>query len=226
MRKPWTDEEFSTMRELKKRGFTWQQIADVLNRNVNSVKQYGRSHGLADTGCHKPYTEDQDKWILDNWESYPNYDTMAKDFNAIFGTNKTSRGIQSHCVRYLGIVSGRQGIKKCTRPHNRKSIGSEYVNNANGYTYVKISDDPDRNKAWIGKHRFIWLNEHGEIPKGYNVIFLDGDKSNLSPENLECVSDRENLKLTQNGWHFPNKEMTKTAVQVIKIEELIHGGAK
>jgi len=44
---------------------------------------------------------------------------------------------------------------------------------------------------WEPKHRFIWEKENGPIPHNHVLIFKDGDKNNISLENLMLVSRRE-----------------------------------
>ena len=38
-------------------------------------------------------------------------------------------------------------------------------------------------------HRWVWEQEHGPIPEGFRVYFLDGDRRNCRIENLELVSE-------------------------------------
>lgn len=217
------EDEYLT--ELHNNGFEWQEIADILNdifdreRTKDSVKCRARKIGIA--GKHDPYTAEQDEWIREHVNEYDNYADMAKDFNIVFGTNKADRGIQSHAVRYLGIVSGRQAFKKGNIPHNQRPVGAERYHEASGLVYVKISDTGIKNKDWIAKQRKIWTEYYGEIPKGYNVIFLDGDKNNYNIENLMCVSDRVNRTLESRHWHFNNIGLMKAAIKTINLEQAV-----
>lgn len=40
-------------------------------------------------------------------------------------------------------------------------------------------------------HRYLWEQENGAIPKGYNIFFKDGNRRNCMIENLECISNAE-----------------------------------
>lgn len=44
-------------------------------------------------------------------------------------------------------------------------------------------------------HRYVWEKEHGEIPKGYHIHHIDGDKSNNSIENLALFTAGDHEKL-------------------------------
>ena len=56
-----------------------------------------------------------------------------------------------------------------------------------GYVYIKVSDDA----KMVMKHRWVWEQAHGPIPKGYNIMFRDGNRLNCSLDNLELVSRGE-----------------------------------
>lgn len=60
------------------------------------------------------------------------------------------------------------------------------------FKYIKINGD------YIHYHRYLWEQEYGEIPKGHNVVFKDGDAMNCILENLECISNQE-LQLRNSG---------------------------
>jgi len=44
-------------------------------------------------------------------------------------------------------------------------------------------------------HRVIWMQQQGEIPKGFMVHHLNGDKKDNRVENLICVSRKDHAKL-------------------------------
>lgn len=44
-------------------------------------------------------------------------------------------------------------------------------------------------------HRFVWLCEKGDIPKGYDIHHKDHDKSNNDISNLELVTKKQHSKL-------------------------------
>jgi hypothetical protein len=51
-------------------------------------------------------------------------------------------------------------------------------------------------------YRKIWELANGkEIPKGYHVHHLDGNRTNDNPENLVCVSPEEHAKLHEAMGH-------------------------
>jgi hypothetical protein len=54
--------------------------------------------------------------------------------------------------------------------------------NQNGYTYVKVG------KRWVSKHKLIAEQKLGrEITDLERVIFLDGNRANFDPANIQVV---------------------------------------
>lgn len=72
---------------------------------------------------------------------------------------------------------------------NNKSlpIGTERLN-PRGYVEVK-TDKRWKNGTvmWEAKQRIIWREANGEIPSDKKIIFKDGNRTNLSLDNLELV---------------------------------------
>lgn len=79
--------------------------------------------------------------------------------------------------------ANRTSFKKGRLPHNTREMYSERLSK-DGYIEIKVG----RNK-WLGKHRYIWEQHYKtEVPKGYAVIFLDGDNRNFEIDNLKIIS--------------------------------------
>lgn len=109
------------------------------------------------------------------------------------------------------------GFKKGYKNPTAKPIGAEYIN-PEGYTYVKISDDPDGwSKNWKRKHLLIYEQNFGPIPDGCSVIFADGNKSNFDPDNLVLVTQEELLYLSQNNLRYNDIDLTKVGVMIAKL---------
>ena len=77
-------------------------------------------------------------------------------------------------------------FKKGHVPHNAKPIGYERIDEY-GYVLAKVSG----RKTLVRKHRHVWEQAHGPIPKGYNVSFKDGDRTNCELQNLVLVSRKD-----------------------------------
>lgn len=112
---------------------------------------------------------------------------------------------------YIG--ANKTSFKKGNKPANWKPVGSERID-SNEYTLIKVAE-PNK---WVFKHRLIYEQKYGEISKGSVIIFADGNKNNLSIDNLLCVT-REELKVLNRCRLISSvPELTKTGLNIAKIK--------
>ena len=170
------------------------------------------------------------------------YKEILEMMNDKFEYQFTFRQVKSAIIRFnlktgfngrfeKGHVPAFKGTKGIMKPNktsfkkghvhwNKKPIGSERVSVA-GYTEIKVAGS----KRWRLKHRVMYEKYHNVVlnPKQL-VIFADGDKSNMSKENLLLVDNNQLLILNQNGLINENRELTKTGLNIaniiIKLNEL------
>lgn len=106
--------------------------------------------------------------------------------------------------------------KKGHKPTNTLPIGTERYKEK--YIKVKIAE-PD---IWKKKHVLIWEGAYGKIPKGKRIMFADGNKMNVTLENLILVSADELLQLNRNGMIKEDAEMTKTCLEIIRLNKVLN----
>ena len=98
-------------------------------------------------------------------------------------------------------------FKKGNSPINHREVGSERIN-VDGYIEIKVAE-PNR---WKLKHRIIWEQVNGEIPKGYNVQFKNHNRQDCRIENLYLICRADQIAKENSYWAKYPKE----------IQELIH----
>ena len=98
-------------------------------------------------------------------------------------------------------------FKKGHTPANHREVGSERINK-DGYIEIKVAES----KRWRLKHRIIWEQVNGEIPKGYNVQFKNHNPQDCRIENLYLISKADQIAKENSYWAKYPKE----------IQELIH----
>ena len=83
---------------------------------------------------------------------------------------------------------------------------------------------------WMRKHRHIYQNAHGEVPKGHVIVFVDGNKRNFELSNLMMISCAENATFNIRGYSKLPSELqitarlkTKLDYELSKITGLIEG---
>lgn len=167
---------------------------------------------------------------------------ITEEFNRRFSENVTVGQIKGSIKRYnlntgrtgrfeKGHIThnkGKKGVcaKGCEKtwfpeghlPHNTKPIGYERVSR-DGYIEVKVAmrpGDTENGHNFVPKHRLVWEEVNGPIPKGHKIIFLDGDKENCAIENLAIVTCAEQLEITRKGLRSDKPEFTKTGILIAK----------
>jgi len=158
-------------------------------------------------------------WLAESGSINPPITTAQ--VNSFCGNNKISTG---HTGRFpRGNVPHNKGLrgirpspatefKKGHRPHNHRPVGSTRVNK-DGYTEIKIAEP----KKWKALHLLVWEQNHGSVPKGYAVIFGDGNKQNTSIDNLVLVSRAQLVRMNQKGLIGGTAELTKTGAVVAEL---------
>lgn len=105
-------------------------------------------------------------------------------------------------------------FKKGHTPHNAKYDGHERVS-IHGYIEVRVSLG-----KYVLKHRKIWQEHYGEIPKGSIIIFKDGNPLNCVIENLELISREENVMRNNCCANYP-REIQRAEYARIKLRTKI-----
>ena len=186
------------------------------------------------------YTEEEHKF-LQSFIFGHSYREIVEAFNKEFGGDLTLKRLKSY-IHNRHLNTGRTGrfekghipankgkhtlsvgrmvetqYKKGNLPHNTKPIGYERLSK-DGYIEVKIKmrPSPHANDNFVPKHRLIWEQHYGAIPKGSKIMFLDGDKRNIDIENLAVVTSRENLELTRRNLRYDDPDLTKTGIMIAK----------
>lgn len=168
------------------------------------------------------YSEEEEKWLKENVSNFINSVELTKVFNEQFKSNRSAATIKSKIHRLLPEHKyGHSGGKK-------KGFGSSVTASPigteswkGGYLYVKCADNPlpknfttaDLRKNWVAKHRMLWQKAHGAIPRGGIIIFLDGDRSNFSLDNLYCTNKKTTTAMIRNKWFSENPDITLTAIK-------------
>lgn len=104
-------------------------------------------------------------------------------------------------------------------PHNTKPIGYERISK-DGYVEVKVKMRPSSpycNDNFIPKHRLLWEAENGPVPKGHKLIFADGDKTNISLDNLLLITDAQMARLNKSGFVKVDKDLTVASLLVCDV---------
>lgn len=187
------------------------------------------------------YSEENVKFLVENVKGI-SHKELTKRFNDRFNTNLSESAL-ANMKRKLNLtndidtkfkkeqISWNKGRKMSTEQYekckktmfqkgnssNARPVGDERID-IDGYTYIKVKQ-PNK---WVLKHRWLYEKEKGKIPKGYNLIFADGNKQNLNLDNLILVSNSELFIMNQKGLYKQDKELTKSGAIVAKVLDKVN----
>lgn len=185
------------------------------------------------------YNEEEIKYLKKITSGRTNKE-ITKMFNEKFNLNQTEKAISAVRKRYE-IKSGLNGqfkkgqepwnkgikgiyakgcektwFKKGNTPVNHKPVGSERIT-VDGYTEIKVAE-PNK---WRLKQQLIWEKYNGTIPKGYSILFGDGNKRNFDIDNLILVSRQQLLIMNRNKLIQADADLTKTGLIIADIYQKI-----
>lgn len=152
------------------------------------------------------WTKDDEDFLKANYLYMDDYE-IAEKYNVTPNAVRIKRHklgltlyMQENCPPIKGEVWVRisktcEISNKCRVRKNGCYILSQRVIN-NGYVVVR----PD-NTHWL-LHRLMWTAFNGEIPNGYEIDHIDGNKLNNSLYNLELVTHSENLKRAYDSGRY------------------------
>lgn len=141
-------------------------------------------------------------------------------------SGKTGRFLEGHRPWNHGTKgqeltgANSKSFKKGNEPPNRKPLWTERVCKKGGVVLMKVPErDPytGGSTRYKRKHVYIWEQEHGPVPKGMVVAFIDGDKLNCEPENLMLISRAELLALNQHGYKNMPDELKPKVLALAKL---------
>lgn len=88
----------------------------------------------------------------------------------------------------------------------------------NGYFMVRKMYDGEM--YYFMEHRVIWYYNHGSIPDGMVINHKDFDRGNNAIENLELVSQQENVQYSKDAGHYPVLEGADNPRAMFSIREV------
>lgn len=241
-RKPeYSPEQDAWLRENGAREIGW--IVEEFNARFGTVKTEnglrGRMKYLQVDRSHAPikgktrFTREMVEF-LDGLPRSMNYAEMARRLNEKFGTKTHRSTIGDLCIKRLGFkrsensgqfMKGQAGITNL-------DVGVE--RNLNGYIFIKIANNKieglhtyqNRKVNWVAKHRYIYEQHHGPVPKGWIVIFLDNNNRNFDPDNLYAVPRSIHARMCNNQWYTDSREHTLTAIKLCELDILLRHNAE
>lgn len=176
----WTQEERETLIRLYPTHFAGE-IAAILGKSKPSV--YGQVLRL---GLHAPKEKIRRAALVS--VNHPN--SIAARFKPGHVSHNKGKKLPKEVYDKIKDTMFKPGHT----PVNHREVGSERIN-VDGYIEIKVAE-PNK---WRCKHRVIWEQHNGEIPKGFNVQFKNHNPLDCRIENLYLISKAEQMR-TENSY--------------------------
>lgn len=193
MKRNWTQQEIDTLTRMYPNHYA-REIAEILGRGISSIHRKAKSLGLESS---------REKIQRTGYEASKSPASIAARFQK--GSVPLNKGKKVSPEIYAKMQPTM--FKKGQTPVNHREVGSERIN-VDGYIEIKVAE-PNR---WRLKHRVIWEQVNGAIPKGFNVQFKNHNRKDCRIENLYLISKAEQMAKENSFWAKYPKE----------IQEIIH----
>lgn len=186
---------------------TWTDKEKEYLKEITPGHHYSEIQELMNKKYNLDFTSTQIKGALRRYKLNTGFNGQFKTDHIPF--NKDKKGLW-----FKG--SEKTWFKKGTIPPNHRPVGSKRIT-VDDYTEVKIAE-PNK---WRLKQQLVWEEHNGKIPKGYAVIFGDGDRHNLEINNLILVTRQQLLILNRNKLIQNDADLTRTGVIIADLYQKI-----
>ena len=207
MKGKWTQEEIEILSRLYPNHYA-REIAGILGRGISSIHCKARDLGIESS---------REKIQRAGYEASKSPASIAARFqNGSVPLNKGKKVSPEIYAKMQPTM-----FKKGQTPVNHREVGSERIN-VYGYIEIKVAE-PNR---WRLKHRVIWEQVNGAIPKGFNVQFKNHNPQDCRIENLYLISKAEQMAKENSFWAKYPKEIQEIIQLKGVVNRAIHKAEK
>lgn len=238
----WSEDEVAILKKEYAICFSVQELSERLGRSIASIRTKAACIGIErinrlvwtndmDAVMREHYPCKQTSDVADMLRLTPKQVLCRAKRLGLHKNPDVIAGIRENGMFLKGHVPFNKGMKqqefmtaeqiektKATRfvkgqvPVNIKEIGYERIS-VDGYVEVKTE------KGFVLKHRMIWVEHNGPIPKGHIVRFKNGNKLDIRIENLELVTCVQNMK--DNTIHNYPPEIKTAMRRISKLKRMV-----
>lgn len=150
-----------------------------------------------------------------------NLNKTVKQIKSLMNNRKITTGTKGHFKK--GVPNPYDTRRKTPyKPRNifGKPLFTERIN-GDGVIIMKIAP-----KKWVMKHKYIYEQEYGPIPKGHTLIFLDNNKMNVTLDNIKLITQAEKIYMFVRGMVSEDREITLANLNITKLKLKIYDRSK
>jgi hypothetical protein len=203
---------------------SFSELTDKFNqifaptRTQNAIQIHCKNLNLVGIGDQRHYTDDQIKWLRENYNIVNSYADLTDRFNLYFGANRTRDQIREKCNKKLGLTGLPNNTRYGAKEKEQLPVGS--IRKSQTGTYIKVLEVPPKSyfsgyaePYWLPLQKKIYQDAYGKIGEGQMVCFLDGNAENFELDNLYCIDRKISAIMSRNRWWTDSKEHTLTAIR-------------
>jgi len=95
--------------------------------------------------------------------------------------------------------------------------GGKYIDSG-GYIRVLSKDHKDSDtKGYIKEHRLIWMEHNGDIPDGFCIHHINGNKTDNRIKNLQLLPIPEHNAIGKKGNEYARKYSDRTVLEWVEL---------
>lgn len=113
-----------------------------------------------------------------------------------------------------GGRSAETRFKKGNKPPHWQPVGAERLSKE-GYLQRKLTDTGYPPRDWVPVHHIVWRDAGRDIPPGFRLVFINGDKTDIRLDNLQLVSLADNMR--RNSCH----NLPKPLAEIVQLRGVI-----
>ena len=170
------------------------------------------------------YTNEQKEWLK---EHYPvlGAEIITEMFNEKFKQNRSVDAIKQMCF-ILGLKLAedvfadyrKRTTENLLNYHKKRTAPVGTICKKTSTTCERVKSE---NGEWIPIGKYLYEKNIGKVPKGYQVIFLDGNRDNHELINLEIVPVSYQALMNTYNLRSSDREITKTSVKWCELHEAL-----
>ena len=167
-----------------------------------------------------PYTQEQLDFMTEHGADMTTAE-LTSALNKVFSTNHSAGSVRT-TLKQIGVKKSKETrSRNCAM--NGDPIGSEKI--IGGYRYIKVRKSSGGfYKDWEREICLVYKNAYGDIPEGYMVVTLNGDKLDARPENLALISKKVAARMANgHGKSFwsNSADITKAGIAVCELDQAL-----
>ena len=197
-----------------------------LESTVANIKYwFNQRFGMTTVYGRYDFSEEEKEFVK---KYYPDHGPKqtTEMLNEIFNTNRKINSVTHLANSNLGLKINEKlkqkmvasNVKKMIAAHT-KDIGAIRTTKKNDHIEYRIKTSSGQ---WKIAGSVIWEEAYGPIPKNHRIIYLNGDNSDFSLDNLYLASNKLAYQVVSNKhYQTKNPEITKSLIKYYELRNAL-----